>query len=141
MKIKSAALKRVAAIGGIATIAMGATPAFAEGGFNSSISYWATGAESRRWHDAAKDSASTTVRLSGCTTPTNPGKSASATVAVYKDISFQPDRSYGSKSVCGRTGYWGNPGSGTFYFSLSTINGTSGPGTFHLDAKGVKVGY
>ncbi|GAA2295188.1 hypothetical protein OHT20_16570 [Streptomyces caniferus] len=125
--------------GVLATVTFGAIPAHAEGSKTSYISYWATGAESGRWTDNNNDGASTTVRLSNCTTASSPNTRTSAAVSVWKDV-FGPDTNKGSKSdVCSATKSWGDLASGDYYFSLDKINGTSGPGTFHLYAKPVKM--
>ncbi|MFI9355969.1 hypothetical protein [Streptomyces lydicus] len=123
----------------LATVTFGAIPAHAEGSKSSYISYWATDAESSRWHDGNNDSASTTVRFSNCTTASSPSTSTTAAVTVWKDV-FGPDTSFGSKSdVCHATKSWGDVSSGDYYFSLDKINGTSGQGTFHLNANPVKM--
>lgn len=93
--------------GVLATVTFGAIPAHAEGSKTSYISYWATGAESGRWTDNNNDGASTTVRLSNCTTASSPNTRTSAAVSVWKDV-FGPDTNKGSKSdVCSATKSWG----------------------------------
>ncbi|GGU41756.1 hypothetical protein GCM10010211_01020 [Streptomyces albospinus] len=125
--------------GALATVAFGTVPAHAEGSKTTYISYWATGAESSRWHDGDNDNTSTTVRFQNCTTASSPGTRTSAAVSVWKDV-FGPDENKGSKGdICSATKSWGVLAEGDYYFSLDEINGTSGPGTFHLDAKPVTM--
>ncbi|MFB6571870.1 hypothetical protein [Streptomyces noursei] len=123
----------------LATVTLGGVPAHAEGSKTSYISYWATGGESSRWHDGNNDAVSTSVRFNNCTTASSPGTRTSAAVSVWKDV-FGPDQNKGSQSdVCSATKYWGRLASGDYYFSLDKINGTSGSGTFHLNAKPVTM--
>ncbi|MER7396919.1 hypothetical protein ABT381_15570 [Streptomyces sp. NPDC000151] len=125
--------------GAVATMVFGVIPAHAEGSKTTYISNWATGYESSRWHDTNSDGASTTVRFSGCSIPSSPGTKASATVSVWKDT-FGPDTNYGSKSnACSSTLSWGDRAKADYYFVLDKINGASGSGTFHLNAKTVTI--
>ncbi|MFB7636323.1 hypothetical protein ACFC0M_36035 [Streptomyces sp. NPDC056149] len=123
----------------MATVAFGAIPAHAEGSKTSYISYWAAGAESSRWHDGNNDAVSTSVRFNNCKAASSTGTRTSAAVSVWKDV-FGPDENKGSKGdVCSATQYWGRLASGDYYFRLDKINGTAGPGTFHIDAKPVTM--
>ncbi|WP_030811668.1 hypothetical protein [Streptomyces sp. NRRL S-337] len=131
-----------AALSGVlATVAFGAVPAHAEGSKSTYISYWATSKESGRWHDGNNDGASTTVRFYNCAAASSPGTKTSAAITVWEDV-FGPDTNKGQKSdVCSSTKSWGRLAEGDYYFSLDKINGTSGQGTFHLNAKPVKIAW
>ncbi|MFF0450084.1 hypothetical protein ACFYT4_27465 [Streptomyces sp. NPDC004609] len=54
------------AAGVVAIAGLGIGPAFAEGGFGSSIGGWFPGKESHHWQDGNRDNAPTTVAFSGC---------------------------------------------------------------------------
>lgn len=132
-------LSCAALTGAVATMVLGVVPAYAEGSKSTYISNWATGYESSRWHDTNTDSASTTVRFSGCSLTSSGQPTPSAAVSVWKDT-FGPDTNYGSKSnACSKTLSWGDRAKGDYYFVLDKINGASGPGTFHLNAKTVTI--
>ncbi|MFD3513629.1 hypothetical protein [Streptomyces sp. NPDC058657] len=128
--------------GAIAVSVLGAVPANAEGKRSTYISYWSTGQESSRWQDNNTDASITAVKFSNCTAPSSPGKRASALISLRKDV-VGPDPHRGqSGDVCTGIGKrWGDESAGKYYFTLDRINGTQGPGNFHLDANPVEIWY
>ncbi|WP_031069380.1 hypothetical protein [Streptomyces sp. NRRL S-118] len=94
----------------------GAAPAFAEGSRTTYISKWTAGGESSRWTDNNRDSVSTSVGFSGCTTDGWDGFKAAGLI-LHKDV-FGPDPSKGFKTnYCNRV-YWGDVEAGSYYFKL-----------------------
>ncbi len=128
--------------GAMAVLAIGAAPASAKGKVNTSLTNWNTGKESSRWNDTVNDSAVTAVKFSNCSAPSSPGKKASAVIALRRDDTG-PDPHFGqSGDVCSGIGMrWGAFHGGQYYFTLDKINGTSGPGTFRLNANPVEIWY
>ncbi|MEV7394487.1 hypothetical protein [Streptomyces sp. NPDC091215] len=110
MNMNRAGLVAAAALAAAFTLA---PPASAEGSWNSSITNWLGGNESRRWTDNHQDSASTTVSFSGCSF----GGPSSATLELDRVRDFLPDVSHGQRSNSCNTVSWGEiQTSGQFYF-------------------------
>lgn len=107
--------------------------AFAEGGFDSSLSNVRSGFTSRQWTDRNSDGANTTTKVSGCSR--SDGATFLLEVELRKRRSFLPDVSYGRKNVSSCTGgaptaNWGNPGSGDFFdqfwhYDFGTVSASS----------------
>ncbi|MFZ3492259.1 hypothetical protein ACODT5_03280 [Streptomyces sp. 5.8] len=108
------------ALVGAALLGMaGITPAHAEGSWNSHITGWEVGHESRRWDDRNSDGVSTLVGFSDCVTTSSLGfKSASLT--LYKDV-FGPDESQGARSNTCNYVSWGDKAAAKYYFRLTGL--------------------
>ncbi|MFJ2598659.1 hypothetical protein [Streptomyces erythrochromogenes] len=112
----------VAALTGGALLALGVSPASAEGSRTTYIGGWERGRESNRWYDSNTGTVETSVRLSGCYTDSSFN---SATLSLYQDISWSPDKNVGNRTnYCGAS-YWGRPGAGSYYFKLADFSGGS----------------
>jgi hypothetical protein len=117
-------MRKVAAValGGATLLALGVAPAQAEGSRTSYIGGWERGRESNRWYDGNADSTSSIVSLSTCYTDSSFN---SATLNLYQDISWNPDRNVGSRvNYCGLSS-WGRVSAGSYYFKLSDFSGGS----------------
>ncbi|WP_073882696.1 hypothetical protein [Streptomyces sp. CB00316] len=96
-------------------------PAFAEGGFESTISGWLPGKDSRTWTDNNNDSVSISVKFSGCYVDNGRFTYAGLQLekvrpglpdtVVNRDINYCDSSSFGDKSA------------GTYYFHYSNLNG------------------
>ncbi|WP_431042510.1 hypothetical protein ACQUSR_11690 [Streptomyces sp. P1-3] len=96
----------------------GAVPAHAEGSRDTYFSAWRQGQESSRWQDNNRDSVTTSVSLSGCSTDGGDGFKW-ATLKLWKNRDFYPDDNKGSRdNKCGKSS-WGDESSGKYYFELS----------------------
>lgn len=131
-----------AGVGLASALLLGAT-AFAEGNFSSSISGGRVGFQSRRWTDKHLDGVQTTIRFTGCrdSTGTN-DPNDSATVHLWRDISFAPDEDRGINNLNCWVNAVGNygvvPNSGSYYFQLDSI---SGRGDLIIDVPDLQVTY
>lgn len=122
-----------------------AAPAFAEGGFTSSMSGWLTGLETRDWDDQNNDNASTRFGARDCSYDT--GRDVDdITMELNRNDTFTPDEHYGNKLVsCNNstvtTVGWGDKGKGNFDMTLKKIDGevTSCCGRLNVDY--VRVSY
>ncbi|SFL16290.1 hypothetical protein SAMN05192584_1148 [Streptomyces pini] len=95
---------------------LGAVPAHAEGSKSTYISNWLPGNESSRWHDYNRDSTSTSVTFSGCSTDGASGF-RDATLILWKDV-LGPDNNKGSRTNECNTYAWGDVAAGDYYFEL-----------------------
>ncbi|MEU9854972.1 hypothetical protein [Streptomyces sp. NPDC047974] len=93
----------------------GATPAFAEGSWSSSMSGVLPGFESRRWSDNNTDATSTSVAFAGCWVHERTFRGA--TLIVWKDV-FGPDESKGARTNSCNTTSWGDLAAGSYYFEV-----------------------
>ncbi|NKG19857.1 hypothetical protein [Paeniglutamicibacter terrestris] len=134
-KIRTGAL--VAILAGGASIAA-ASPAMAEGDWQSKITNALTGFKSRSWQDSHTDKAATRTVLTTCTeTWSTPKPVGSVTLNLFNEKGLFPDQNMGAKtSNCG-TFNWGEmQRSDRYYFTLSKVaNHDSG---VKLTAKSVK---
>jgi hypothetical protein len=123
---------------GAASLAFAVT-AFSEGGFQSSISGWFTGAESRIWHDGNLDDRPTHVRFVKCTRAG--GFGVNATINLRRVISLWPDDNKGDRtSYCATedTVGWGRTTpAGDYRFKLQKINGSDSGYQLWVDFVGV----
>jgi hypothetical protein len=111
-----------AALGGATLLALGVSPAQAEGSRTTYMAGWERGHESSRWYDSTNGTVETTVSLSNCYTDSSFN---SATLSLYQDISWNPDKNMGNRTnYCG-TSYWGRPPAGSYYFKLADFSGGS----------------
>lgn len=116
---------------------LGAEAAHAEGSFNTTISRWLTGKESRHWTDKNLDSTATTVKFSGCSTSSTSFRSA--TLQLKRKRENLPDPVLDRHDNTCNTSNFGRQGSGSYYFNLSRINGSDSG--LHLNVNSVTVTY
>ncbi|WP_034087955.1 hypothetical protein [Streptacidiphilus albus] len=130
-------LKRAAAVGVVSfTAALIAAPAYANGGFNSYISGWGTGHNSRTWTEG-NDTVATSVALSGCSA--SGAKFANVTLQLSQVHSLTPDTDEGHKVNYCRTSSWGRQSAADYRFAVVDINGSDYG--LQVSAKGVSVQY
>lgn len=115
---------RAAAIAAVAMALGSIVPsAYAEGGFNSSLSGVRVGFKTRTWTDKNTDAVSTSVsHYSTCSVG-----STSVTYNMMHEYSLSPDIDLGSKSLtCSKTGslYWGDVVAGEYHSTVVAIGGT-----------------
>jgi hypothetical protein len=114
-------------------LALSGWAAYAEGGFDSSLSGIASGFRSRLWTDKNLDTASTTTNLSGCSR--SDGAQFFLEVELRRIRSFAPDVSYGKKNVSSckigsPTANWGRVQAGDYriqfhHYSFGTVSASS----------------
>ncbi|MFD8978467.1 hypothetical protein [Streptomyces sp. NPDC059564] len=121
------------AMGGVTLLALGVTEASAEGSRTSYIAGWSRGGESNRWYDNNSDSNTTTVGFSNCYTDSSFN---SATVAVFQDVSWSPDKNIATKVNYCNTTYYGRVSAGSYYFKLTDFSGGS-----NLSVDDVNIGW
>jgi hypothetical protein len=108
----------------------------AEGQFESSMTGWRVGDESRRWWDNNDTWDYTGIYFSGCVSDGGSGFNQ-ASLRLWKDISSAPDRSKGTRvNYCGWVDYGDPDDRGNYYFQLTDIHS----GTF-LTVDYVKVAW
>ncbi len=114
---------RMAAVvaGTVAVGVLGIAPAFAEGGFNSTISGWLPGKDSRTWIDNNNDSVSTSVKFSGCSVGN--GRFTYAGLQLKKVRPGLPDTVVNRDNNYCDTSSFGDKAAGTYYFHYSNLNG------------------
>ncbi|MFD5990639.1 hypothetical protein ACFWGE_03005 [Streptomyces bacillaris] len=100
---------------------LGIAPAFAEGGFNSTISGWLPGKDSRTWIDNNNDSVSTSVKFSGCSVDN--GRFTYAGLQLKKVRPGLPDTVVNRDNNYCDTSSFGDKAAGTYYFHYSNLNG------------------
>ncbi|WIE60806.1 hypothetical protein DEI97_013770 [Curtobacterium sp. MCLR17_032] len=134
----------VIAVGAPALAVGGLTgSAFAEGSFTSSLNQVQPTFSSRQWIDNGSDNATTTVTLSSCEVNAAGKTPGSTKLSSVKVTLYRNGRADGSATHACGTYSFGNPGSGTYQFVITAINGnTSGSNrnTF-LNASKVAVNY
>lgn len=111
---------------------MGASPAFAEGSFTSSLLGVLPGFNSRVWYKGSTDGASTKVSVSGCSV------SGNTELELRRVRAWMPDESKGSKSVnCNSgTANWGSRAPSQYKFR---VNHT--PHDSYMTVRTVTVNY
>ncbi|WP_320776466.1 hypothetical protein [Streptomyces sp. CRN 30] len=118
-------LRSAVVLGVTAAVTLAGTPAFAN--WQSSISSWTDGNESRNWDDESYSE----VRFKGCTAQYGSEK---VTVKLWRAIDFYPDDSQGthtftncySGSSAVSAGEWTGLASGSYYFETSTVGDGGG---------------
>ncbi|MFC9581663.1 hypothetical protein ACFVJ8_02255 [Streptomyces yangpuensis] len=112
--------KAAGVMAGLALLGVtGAAPAHAaEGQFESYLSGWNPGQESRRWYDNNNTGDYTGIYFQGCSA----GHDFSfARLSLWVDRPSLPDSHKGTENnYCGWVDY-GNPGRGTFYFKMDDV--------------------
>lgn len=97
----------------------GALPAHAESERTSYINGWVLHKESSRWNDRNSDSAWTGVYFEGCSTDAD---FSYAGLHLYKDVSWSPDISKGSRTnYCGWVDWKDPDDAGQYYFALKSL--------------------
>ncbi len=116
-------VSRMAAVatGAVAIGVLGIAPAFAEGGFGSSISGWLPGKDSRSWKDNNSDSVSTSVKFAGCSVDN--GRFTYAGLQLKKARPGLPDTVVNRDDNHCDTSSFGDKAGGTYYFHYSNLNG------------------
>ncbi|MEU1891832.1 hypothetical protein [Streptomyces pristinaespiralis] len=128
---------------GVVTFAgLGIGPAFAEGGWSSSIGGWLPGKESRHWQDENRDSVATTVRFSGCSARDGSGTNRFryAGLQLKKERSGLPDPVVARDNNYCDTSNFGDRAAGSYYFNYSNLNGFDQTG-YQLKVNEVAVKY
>ncbi|MGW4625414.1 hypothetical protein [Streptomyces rubiginosohelvolus] len=100
---------------------LGIAPAFAEGGFTSSIGAWLPGKDSSTWNDRNNDNASTTVKFAGCSVDN--GRFTYAGLQLKKARPALPDTVVNRDNNYCDTSSFGDKAAGTYYFHYSNLNG------------------
>ncbi|WP_328301523.1 hypothetical protein OG389_29670 [Streptomyces sp. NBC_00435] len=121
------------AVGGLTLLALGVADAAAEGSRTTYIAGWERGHESNRWYDNNSDSTTTTVGFGSCYTDSSFN---SATVAVYQDVSWSPDKNIATRANYCNTTYYGRVSAGSYYFKVSDFSGGS-----RLSVDDVNIGW
>lgn len=120
--------------------ALWAVPAFAEGGFNSSLSGVHPGFESRTWTDKNLDGTNGYVNIYGCTpAPPAGGWASGDQIGVFREH-FGPDEFIKRGDTCNAAVYFGDTASGNYHFTVERIEG-SGDSSKTLSATNVVVRY
>ncbi|MFF4097496.1 hypothetical protein ACFYYY_27665 [Streptomyces sp. NPDC001834] len=117
---------------------LGIAPAFAEGGYTSSISGWLPGKDSRQWTDNNSDSVSTTVKFSGCSVDN--GRFTYAGLQLKKARAGLPDPVVNRDDNHCDTSSFGDKAAGTYYFHYANLNGQDSVSAY-LTVSKVTVGY
>lgn len=121
-------VKRVVALSVLTTLAL-ASPASADEIISSytnwsPLSYQHTGDKSRRWTDPDTTTLQTQIFVTNCTYSRSGQTRHGLRLRRYD--TFSPDEDYGTKDFyCSGTtdnNVWGRQGSGSFYFSIYSIN-------------------
>ncbi|MFJ5831560.1 hypothetical protein [Streptomyces sp. NPDC093089] len=108
----------------------------AEGQFESYMTGWRVGDESRRWWDNNDTWDYTGIYFSDCISDGGSGFNQ-ASLRLWKDVSSAPDRSKGTRvNYCGWVDYGDPDDAGNYYFQLTDIHS----GTF-LTVNYVKVAW
>lgn len=107
---------------GLATLA--ATPAMAEGNWDSYIYQAPVGFSSRNWTDNNTDSASTYDTNSGCSQLG--GGYSSHLLNLYIQVPGWFDQSKGTRRSYCSTANWGHVSAGTYHWTVEDINGSAG---------------
>lgn len=124
-----------------------AAPAFAENSFESSISGWLPGVETRDWDDANKDDVSTRFAAKQCDYDTAGQDVKNITMELNRNDTYTPDEHYGDKLVaCSpysslTTVGWGDHGKGNFDMTLKKVDGQTSPWQGRLYVTYVKISY
>lgn len=123
------ARRKAAVVGLVAAAVLGqATPALAEGGFDTYFSWVGTWYDSRNWDDHNNDSAATSVMLKDCDINWGWQK---VEVQLRRNRTGLPDDNKGTRTYrdCnnGRSQWnnWGDVQRGTYHFTFSKINNVS----------------
>ncbi|MCG5214889.1 hypothetical protein [Streptosporangium sp. KLBMP 9127] len=116
----------------------GATFAYAEGAFSTSMSNVAAGFESRTWKDRNSDHWRTAVELSRCSSNS---PQAAPRLGLYRER-VGPDSHYGTKGYWGCNsrkvrGDWGDVRSGKYHFTVKNM----GADFYRVSARKVQVYY
>ncbi|GAA1493477.1 hypothetical protein [Curtobacterium herbarum] len=121
--------KHIALIAGAAAVMVGfgATPAFAEGTFSSTISGARPGYDSSSWQDSHNDSKSTIVALSNCSLPKSGGLEFDIELKLYDEYGGLPDQSVGTKarSSCGSFNWGQMTRSDRYHWNLFALSGST----------------
>ncbi|MFI9501028.1 hypothetical protein ACIG92_24560 [[Kitasatospora] papulosa] len=114
---------RIAAVAASAAVVgvLGIAPAFAQGGYTSSIGAWKPGKESSHWTDGNTDSVSTSVKFSGCSVDN--GSFTYAGLQLKKERSGLPDTVVNRDNNYCDTSSFGDKAAGKYYFNYSSLNG------------------
>jgi hypothetical protein len=121
--------KKMALIAGAAAvmIGIGATPAFAEGTANSTLSAARPGYNSASWQDSHKDHNSTIAVLSNCSLPQSGGLEFDIELKLYDEFGGLPDQSVGTRirSSCGIFSWGEMTRSDRYHWNLFALNGSA----------------
>lgn len=117
----------------VGAILVAPTPALAEGSWNSSLSGVRSGFTSRIWYDSNSDGVITKTTLSGCSR--SDGATFKLDVELRRDLSLQPDVSYGLRDVSAckggtGSGSWGDQTAGDYFlqfwhYDFGTVSASS----------------
>ncbi|MFE3379383.1 hypothetical protein [Streptomyces anulatus] len=117
---------------------LGIAPAFAEGGYDSSITGWLPGKDSSDWKDNNRDSVSTSVKFAGCSVDN--GRFTYAGLQLKKARAGLPDPVVNRDNNYCDTSSFGDKAAGTYYFHYSNLNGQD-TGVAFLSVRSVAVRY
>ncbi|NEA18141.1 hypothetical protein [Streptomyces halstedii] len=131
---------RIAAVAASTAVigVLGVAPAFAQGGYTSSISGWLPGKESKHWEDGNTDSVSTSVKFAGCSVDN--GKFTYAGLQLKKARAGLPDTVVNRDDNYCDTSSFGDKAKGTYYFNYSNLNGRDSVSAY-LSVSTVTVKY
>ncbi|MFH8471653.1 hypothetical protein [Streptomyces sp. NPDC018000] len=131
---------RIAAVAtGAAVIGvLGIAPAFAEGGYTSSITAWLPGKESSHWTDNNRDSVSTSVKFAGCSVDN--GRFTYAGLQLKQERPGLPDPVVNRDNNYCDTSSFGDKAAGKYYFNYSNLNGQDSVSAY-LSVDKVTVSY
>lgn len=106
-----------------------AQPAFAGGGFNSSMTDWLPGNSSRSWSDSVPDANNTYISLDRCRLKSSASYSVTLRLQLTKETPFYlPDKNLGRRDFAchGRKVQqsWPAQVGGSYHFTLTHVNGS-----------------
>ncbi|MCA5923924.1 hypothetical protein [Curtobacterium oceanosedimentum] len=137
--------RRVAAVvsGGVVLASVfAAAPAFAEGSWTSKLTGVAIGKSSRSWQDSHTDRVRTATTFAGCRISGKDSGFRSATVRLYDERGWLPDKSMGSKvNKCGRSDWGVMTRPDRYHWTISELNGSSYDPVLRLSVTTVRQAY
>lgn len=127
------------AVVGVA-LALGASPAFAEGSWNSRVVNARPGFDSRSWQDSRTDNKRTAVTLKNCVYGNAKGLVKSVGVRLYAEWGWLPDQDAGTKTQnCGTYNFGKQNRKDRYHWNVfSIVNSTSKAHTISSDPVSVE---